>query len=366
MAQTMKSAWNLLRSKSQKVQWFSSIWLKGSILKHSFIGWLAIQNKLTSRDRLAFLGPNRETKCVLCKSLSESTDHLFFRCSFSAWIWRSVLWRFSIRRKPFKSLKDEEDWIRTNFKGKLQATTALRIAFNAAIYHIWFERNSRIHELKSTHKQSILSDILYSIRTSCIHLHLDEAPSFRGKCLASNLHLPCFKATQPAKLCSWVPPATHLAKINTDASLSDVGGGLGGLIREGSGKITAAFSSNYDPSPIQELELEAIHYGLKLAITLNLHCVWIESDSLLAVNVINGKSECLWKKLQTLYNIQSLLSTMETWEVSHVWREANRGADFLSKIDCPVKGENIPVHRLSKPLLDIAVEDSLGVLYPRK
>ncbi|XP_077249169.1 uncharacterized protein LOC143888612 [Tasmannia lanceolata] len=178
--------------------------------------------------------------------------------SLPAWIWRSVLWRFSIRRKPFKSLKNEEDWIRNNFKGKLQATTALRIAFNAAIYHIWLERNSRIHELKSTHKQSILSDILFSIRTRCIHLHLDEAPSFRGKCLASNLHLSYFKATKPAKFCSWVPPATHLAKLNTDASLSYVWGGLGGLISEGSGKITAAFSINSDPNPIQKLELEAI------------------------------------------------------------------------------------------------------------
>ncbi|XP_077215523.1 uncharacterized protein LOC143850102 [Tasmannia lanceolata] len=113
-------------------------------------------------------------------------------------------------------------------------------------------------------------------------------------------------------------------------------------------------------------KLKKALYGLKRSPRA---CVWIEYDSLLAVNIINGKSECpskKLKKLQTLYNIQSLLSTMEHWEVSHVWREANRGADFLSKIDCPIKGENIPVHLLPKPLLDIAMEDSLGVLYPRK
>ncbi|XP_077232554.1 uncharacterized protein LOC143869880 [Tasmannia lanceolata] len=116
---------------------------------------------------------------------------------------------------------------------------------------------------------------------------------------------------------------------------------------------------------IQELEIDAILVGSRLATDYGFRNIWVETDSLLVIQVISSQIKCPWRKKQALYNIHCLMSKIDHWKITHVWREANRGADFLSKIDCPIKGGNIPVHLLPQARLDIAEEDFSGTLYPR-
>ncbi|XP_077252328.1 uncharacterized protein LOC143891669 [Tasmannia lanceolata] len=116
---------------------------------------------------------------------------------------------------------------------------------------------------------------------------------------------------------------------------------------------------------IQELELEAICHGASLASSLDIDRLWIESDSLLAVNVIEGSVPCPWKKRLPLAHLKNTLLKFASWKVSHIWREANRPADFLSKPDCPLKGSCIQGVSLSHPLYDYVKEDDEGTLYYR-
>ncbi|XP_077240355.1 uncharacterized protein LOC143881252 [Tasmannia lanceolata] len=216
---TIKTAWESLRNHHPRVPWFKSIWYHGHIPKHSFVGWQAILNKLSTRDKLSYQGPSRDIHCPLCLVEREDTNHLFFKCAYSAWIWRFVLWRFSYKRKPLHSLQMEEEWNRQTTRGKTQSAIGLGIAFNASIYHIWTERNKRIHEQRFQHKKSVLNEILLIIRSRCIHLGLNDLPSSRAYSLCQNLQLPLFVNVIGPKYCHWSPPETGRCKLNSDAAL---------------------------------------------------------------------------------------------------------------------------------------------------
>lgn len=47
------ATWYSLRAHSSIVSWYGLIWYKGNTPKHSFIAWLAILNRLSTKDRLA-------------------------------------------------------------------------------------------------------------------------------------------------------------------------------------------------------------------------------------------------------------------------------------------------------------------------
>lgn len=55
------------------------------------IAWLAIKERLNTRDRLAKFGLCADPRCVLCGINDESHNHLFFDCEFSSVVWKSVV-----------------------------------------------------------------------------------------------------------------------------------------------------------------------------------------------------------------------------------------------------------------------------------
>ena len=49
----------------------------------SFIGWLAMLNTFSTKERMLKWGFNGDTKCVLCRDEIDNREHHFFECSFS-------------------------------------------------------------------------------------------------------------------------------------------------------------------------------------------------------------------------------------------------------------------------------------------
>ncbi|XP_077237123.1 uncharacterized protein LOC143878767 [Tasmannia lanceolata] len=362
---SIRSAWNSIRSTGQKVPWVSSIWFPGHVPKFSTTAWLAIQNKLTTKDNLHFLGPARDRTCPLCTAEPESTNHLFFNCSYSAWIWRQILGRVSDRKKQKKSLNEEEAWIRGKFKLKGQSYTFIRLLFTASIHHLWLERNNRVHEGRNLHKHFTLKKNFRAAREKSLFLKLDDNPSEISRKISQLWKLPLFHKQLSLNICSWKPPQPGWIKLNTDASLANEEGSIGGLLRSSDGKSLSLFSLSYPAAPIHDLEIEAIHMGLNLAVRANYRCLWIESDSLLAVNVIQKSAPCPWTKLISLEKIDSMLSNLQAWSISHLWREGNRAADYLSKSNCPMKGFPISHSVFPDEFQNILLEDSSGAIYIR-
>ena len=68
--------YKVLLGEHERVYWSSQVWR--NIPKHYFIIWLAIQNRLQTRERSARFIGNMDTSCVFCQRQEETKEHLFF------------------------------------------------------------------------------------------------------------------------------------------------------------------------------------------------------------------------------------------------------------------------------------------------
>ncbi|PWA82932.1 reverse transcriptase domain, Reverse transcriptase zinc-binding domain protein [Artemisia annua] len=88
---TIGSVWKDWKEEGQKVMWSSFVWFSQCIPKHSFILWLAINDRLSTQERLLRWYPERQMTCTFCGNEPDSIKHLFFECTYSLNIWtRSV------------------------------------------------------------------------------------------------------------------------------------------------------------------------------------------------------------------------------------------------------------------------------------
>lgn len=101
--------------------------------------------------------------CILCNQEDESIQHLFFKCSFSGGIWETILSRFYLYRKA-EDWDSELAWAIGFCKGKSFKSVVARLAFAAAVYHIWLERNFRVFGGRSRCQREVLDCIEENLR----------------------------------------------------------------------------------------------------------------------------------------------------------------------------------------------------------
>lgn len=116
------------------------IWFPSHIPKCSIITWLAVLNRMYTEDRLVLFGTKATSLCSLCPG-SESHDHLFFNCPYTAQVWGSVLVKLNIHW----AARTWVEWIEllSTIKGRSLRSIMIRLAFTTSVYHIWIERNCR-------------------------------------------------------------------------------------------------------------------------------------------------------------------------------------------------------------------------------
>lgn len=61
------------------------------IPRHSFIPWLAVFDRLATRQRQLRWGRSSDDKCLFCNSSSECRDHFFFSCPVTMSVWQGIL-----------------------------------------------------------------------------------------------------------------------------------------------------------------------------------------------------------------------------------------------------------------------------------
>ncbi|KAA8547422.1 hypothetical protein F0562_003714 [Nyssa sinensis] len=124
-----KFTWEEVRARYSQVPW-------KDIIKYSFILWLLFRNRLMTKDELKWWGLNiDEGTCVLCQNQSESSEHLFFQCPFSAHIWKKVLQNCGIHRFP-ANWSMEKNFAISECKGSNFSASVRLFAPAASVYHI--------------------------------------------------------------------------------------------------------------------------------------------------------------------------------------------------------------------------------------
>ncbi|CAN1743816.1 Putative ribonuclease H protein At1g65750 [Linum perenne] len=122
--------------------------------------------------------------------------------------------------------------------------------------------------------------------------------------------------------------------INTDGSVLQPysRAAVGGILRTFLGRPVGFFAANPGRCSIMRAELRAAEFGLRIAWDRGFRTVHLQLDSMAAVTAILGDQEVDSRHGRTLEAISELRS--RDWEISlsHVYREANCGADYLANI----------------------------------
>lgn len=138
-----RSTWLMIRKEHSVQAWSKGIWFKHATPKFSFHVWTAMQNRLSTCDRVMKWNPAIDPKCVLCKQDIESRDHLFYTCPFSGQIWRKLVKGLLLARYTGKW----EEIVAILLDQRIDRVKLflLRYTFQATAHSIWRERNRRRH-----------------------------------------------------------------------------------------------------------------------------------------------------------------------------------------------------------------------------
>ncbi|CAI8604644.1 unnamed protein product [Vicia faba] len=115
--------------------WAETVWARSNIPKHSFMYWMAIQDRLKTRSMLKKMGILDTEDCLLCGMHEENIRHLFFDCVYSRKCLEQVKnwlgWQANINNLPSASR-----WINrakiTRFKKIIYAALLAGL-----VYNIW-------------------------------------------------------------------------------------------------------------------------------------------------------------------------------------------------------------------------------------
>ncbi|XP_050211894.1 uncharacterized protein LOC126662051 [Mercurialis annua] len=134
-----QEAWDYIKSNYQtnsnrdKISWRPNP--NGNVLRYSFTTWLALNNKLNTKDKLLKWGFVPDDKCSFCNIAIETTRRLFFSCPYSSEIWKKVLVYLGFHISPDCWNRDVSFFTRRG-RGKFKAAKARKIGFSAAVYQI--------------------------------------------------------------------------------------------------------------------------------------------------------------------------------------------------------------------------------------
>ena len=138
-----------------KVYW-TKVWHRSIMPKHSFILWLSLKERLLTREKL--MDQIEDTSCILCGDPVESVSHLFFHCMTVQQIWAEIRDWLGFSR-ALTTLKAAAKWIVKEARGTAVQAVAKQLGFAATVYCIWKARNARMYEGKVLHTSGIVRDI---------------------------------------------------------------------------------------------------------------------------------------------------------------------------------------------------------------
>lgn len=130
----------------------------------------------------------------------------------------------------------------------------------------------------------------------------------------------------------WIKPPLGQFKLNVDGSRNATGAsGAGGVLRNWSGDWIQGFSHHIGIGEVLHAEVWGICIGIKMAVDLQIKKLIIESDSALAVALLNSTDYELHPLATIINNCHGLMKFFDYCVIQHAYRERNTVADMLAK-----------------------------------
>lgn len=156
--------WEKLRNKHQPVAWHRIVWFPAAIPKHSFVLWLVFHGALVTRNKTCGWGYMGDSLCLFCRACQGSQDHLFFSCSFSCRIWKTVM-QDCIVHSPPTDWDKIALWSVAEMRGKSLKASIQKIAHGATVYNLWLQRNYLLHGRIPWIEEELLSKLSWEVKS---------------------------------------------------------------------------------------------------------------------------------------------------------------------------------------------------------
>ena len=172
-----KTAWSDLSSNGNTVVWKDVVWYAQNIPRHSFVLWLAVQERLMTQDRLAAWKQDDELRCTFCNLCQDSHEHLFFQCQYTGKVW-CLMQEFIDKRFSFnwKSIIDEFSKLKAN---RSIWSTMRRLVLGATVYFVWQERNARLFKDKERSAETLVQNIMDSIKWRIMSFTVNDSAAVK-------------------------------------------------------------------------------------------------------------------------------------------------------------------------------------------
>ena len=164
------------------------------------------------------------------------------------------------------------------------------------------------------------------------------------------------------KILVWSPPEISWYKVNVDASWCSMMriGHVATVIRDSNGRFIAARKQSVTASGVHEVEAKALLEGCKLANSLELEKVIIESDSKEVVSSLsNSIYQGRWKMVPVLWKAMKMKGSFQQCLWSWVPQSANRAADRLASVKNSEMSNYTWVERPPSSIVHILNKDGL-------
>ncbi|GLU12286.1 hypothetical protein SLE2022_289800 [Rubroshorea leprosula] len=347
---TAASAYCLLKNPSTfaEKEW-DWIWKLPTIPKIQHFFWLLAHQRLKCFSFLHHLSISSTAMCPHCQDEEETVEHLIRLCPSSTVILQDLF--------PDISSQQQQDldffsWLKFNSHCKLK-TNVLNIPWNTlfcfAIWGVWLQRNQTVHSPQPFQ--------LNNLRSSIIERAAEFWASANPK--ATRIyHEENFK---------WAKPPPNVIKLNTDGSAKGNPGisTAGGIFRDHHGNWKLGYARKIGWSNSLAAELWAIRDGLQLAITHNFFHIIVESDSLVAIHLLQEPPPSSHNLSALIFDCRELLRQIPLAELKHIVRESNMVADQMAKLGHGIDHDLVTFESIPLSVKQYCIADIMGIEFPR-
>ncbi|XP_021848762.2 uncharacterized protein [Spinacia oleracea] len=236
--------------------------------------------------------------------------------------------------------------------------------FSFLIWPLWKERNNYIFKNTSFNPYRVFHKASSAYQEWQSRLLLDQH-QLKGTPFTSHTSTITTPPSPPIMVRRF-PPPTDIFKLNFDGSSKTSSAAAGIIIRNSSGNPVSACTFNLGHIQAFMAEAIALHKGLQEARRLNIAHIQIEGDNLLVINSVKGIWVPPWKIHNTIKDIKHLLDLFDTWEIKHIFREANSAADWIANVGHLIVGKMYIDPKTSHSLSSILCNDYSGVTLVRR
>lgn len=348
-----KSAFLLLQAehiRAQELPDLRWLWRCRGTERMRFFLWLLYQDKLNTNVNRARRQPSVSVLCPTCLASTESSLHLFRDCVFDREVWDFC---FVLGGPPtnFFSM-NLQDWLRVNCTSSEQFSNATTWAVNfvATLWCVWKRRNALVFQNGSEPAGRVW---------------------LRASHMGSGIEKAYVKfANQVPKQATWVKwqkPPFGWYVLNTDGAVKHETGlaSAGGLIRDSNGVWISGFAMKVGITDSLSAELWGLREGLRLAKSLNLSNIVVQLDASVVVNFLTQGIPPTHLNSVLVQEASALVKGDWVREITHVYREGNRCADFLANFGQDIPQGSLVLMEPPAGLLPLIEHDANGIAIRR-